>query len=207
MCQSIISRHQIKNSFHSKMFCLHDILLPLYFSLIVLQVWLRNTTYHQIIGKVLVLLISPLLFTSGMMLSFYMNSDRIIFQSYGLSFMAFNLEVGKMFMKMYYVRQLHIICFCLQIYTLVYLLSRIFYQEIYLYYFSVLWCLPILHYVAYKHKHLPHFKSIISFIYLSLLGSIFSYTNDSYWIRTKSLHMYQKLLLNQLAHYLILAVI
>jgi hypothetical protein len=146
-------------------------------------------------GLFLTIVVAPLLFVSGIFLLFYMRKNHIIFISYGSSFLVYNISLYiKKFKKVtsqttYQLQIAHKLCIYLQFLNFLYLLCSFLYTYSFIYidFLSILWYVPYLHYISLSDVH-HHYQNAIHFIILSLLGTIFSFTQDTYWIRSKSLH-------------------
>ena len=198
---SIISRHNITNHSRRNLFVIHDILLPCFFILIFFQHMKIPRKIHCIFGYIIVYNISLLLFISGGLLSFYTNnSKKILFQAYGLSFLVYNLELSTQTIKNVTYKKMiqytHLPISVLQTYVILTLLN----DEQYYDFVSILWFLPLLHLQSYCKKDDTnyHYNSAISFTYICVLGTCYSFTNDTYWLRTIPLNKYVKYTVNQI---------
>jgi hypothetical protein len=199
---SYISRHYIVDKNHQYFFLIHDILIPIFLVSLVVQ-FNNKKNLHKILGKFLSLVLIPLLIISGYLLSMY-SKKKIIFQSYGLSFFTLNLEMMNQYMKINYKL---IKCF--------HFISILFYMNAFMYIFStfnenydfllILFCVPILHYLSIikKRKHKFHAYNLL---YISLLGTVYSFTKDVYWLRKEKLNPVFRNIINNIPFYVLLYV-
>jgi hypothetical protein len=96
---------------------------------------------------------------------------------------------------------MNIIAFILHIITCGYLIYNGIKEQIYIDFLSVLWFMPFLHLDNIYNKNLKlnkyHLKIIKKYLFVSMLGTVFSFTNDKYWIRTCELDILYKYIINQ----------
>lgn len=163
--KSPISRHEIQSWSHGMCFLIHDALIPFFFMGIIYQ--LCRGKYHRQIGQIMIYLVLPGLWLSGLLLSTRTIDNRQIFLTYGSSFLTISLDSARHGgIYPHDTRWLHRINIC----QYLLLLPRIDPD-----FMSILWHVPLIHLFE-----LPFSKSLL---YLGTLGTIFSWTQDVYWFR------------------------
>jgi len=173
---SLISRHLIQGFNHFVGYLSHDIFLVLFLVSLSFQLSYTSLYFHHVNG-ILILWLSMFLFISGLYLSFY-TSFTIVFQSYGLSFIVLCFDT----------------CGLVFNYELIHA-SSCFYSLYMLHqspqdFFWALWFVPFIHITLAdtylvglrRHKYAARCFSIVC-----LIGTLFSFVHDEYWLRSKEL--------------------
>jgi len=196
---SFISRHVIIDNLHQYLFIIHDVYIPLFF-LCMLYQFSKYRHYHQIIGKITCLSIIPVLVFSGYFLSKY-SKKKIIFETYGISFLSFYFEIMNQFYRISSKLRILLHVFSLYNYIKTYIfLVETFYEN--MDFFFILFFIPILHYISLQPR--SHVFYAHSILYLSLLGTFFSFTKDTYWIRKTNLHFFIKTVINNIPFFILI---
>lgn len=156
--------------------------------------------YHRIVGKILCFSIIPVLIFSGYFLSKY-SKNKIIFETYGISFLSFYFEIINQFYPI--PKRCRILSHIFSIYRYIQLylfLLHTFYEN--KDFFFILYYIPVLHYFSLQSR--SHVFYAHSILYLSLLGTFFSFTQDTYWIRKSYLNFFIKTIINNIPFFMLI---
>lgn len=192
---SWISRHPIQHILHLITFAVHDIMIP---SFLVTTLWLVYTQgksyWHRTLGKLVILVMCPILFLSGLVLS-YFTPFGYLFRSYGISFLTLALDT--------YIG-LHPLIFCLHYVSIISIgisigSSVTGCQKLK----EISWAMsPLLYFhcrlvsdnlFARRHKMASYVLT-----YSGWMGTIFSITQDNYWLFSHVLPIWIKMVLQQI---------
>lgn len=191
---SFISDHHIKDRTHKYGFIIHDIFIFVFYLMMLIQFNCRIRWLHKIIGIIITMIISPIMIITGIILSIKMERNSFLFLAYGLSYMIYNFDILRTsgIIKIYNYSIPHIIGFIIQLCSNFIMISQIYEENKNkdLELFSITYPLIILHfcefYNRYRHKNYARF-----FLYVSSLGTLFSFVNMSYLSLNIKLIIYQ----------------
>lgn len=206
---SIISRHEIYNQIQYINYLIHDVFIIFFFISLFYQ-FMNNQfkILHRKNGLFLVFFIIPILFVSGFWLSFKINDQNyaFLFRNYGYHLLMTSHEIyitgiyntkknTYIYIYMYFI-------YC-NMYILKYLYNFISLNPKYIDFICILFPLPFInllniYYLIYSTPKYYHKYNAHVFVYLSLLGTFFSISQDNYWFFSKPLSFFQRFLIQKI---------
>jgi hypothetical protein len=200
---SIISRHFIQTICHSIIFLIHDLMIPLFLSQIILQFFTNmiDLKYHKWNGLFILCCLFPFIYMSGYLLSFYISDKNYayIFVNYGYNYLAIAINLYYYKNINFLLMPIYIYLFFSNLFVLYYLFMNLMIPK-YLDLFIVLYPLPFINllniYSLFKYDIKKiHIMNAYLFLYLGLLGTFFSISQDSYWIFLKKPNLFIRFLI------------